>query len=82
VTPTVPGLVPVQTLKIDEYPHEFWDGERRVGVVELDGDRVWELLPGLLILLEAADDIVKRGCAPEVLLLQPELLTTLEAVKN
>jgi hypothetical protein len=50
-----------------------------VRVVQLNGDRVGELLPRLLALLEAADDVVQRGGAPEVLLLQAELLTTLEA---
>jgi hypothetical protein len=52
-----------------------------MGIVELNGDRVGELLPGLLALFEAADNIVERGSAPEVLLLQAELFTALEAGK-
>jgi hypothetical protein len=51
-----------------------------VCVVELNGDRVGELLPGPLVLLEAADNIVKRGSTPEILLFQSELLATLKAV--
>lgn len=29
-------LVPVQTLHIHQDPHQFWDGQSRVGVVQLD----------------------------------------------
>jgi hypothetical protein len=79
---TVPGLVPIQALKINQNPHKFGDGEGWMGIVELDGDRVGELLPSLLVLLEAADNIVKRGGTPEVLLLQSELLPAFEAVES
>jgi hypothetical protein len=43
-------------------------------LVELNGDVVGQLVPRLVELLEAADDVGQRGRAPEVLLLQPELL--------
>jgi hypothetical protein len=76
---TAPRIIPLQTLNIDEYPLELGNGESWVSVVQLNGDRVGELLPRLLALLETADDIVQRGCAPEVLLLQAELLSTLKA---
>jgi hypothetical protein len=49
-------------------------------IVELDSDRVGELFPRPLVLLEATDDIVERCGAPEVLLLETEFLSTLEAV--
>lgn len=51
-----------------------------MGVVKLNGDLVGEFGPGTLSLLEPANDIEERGSAPEVLLLQTELLTTLKAV--
>jgi hypothetical protein len=51
-----------------------------VSVVELNSDLVGELVPGALALLEAADDVVERGSAPEVLLLQAKLFTTVEAL--
>jgi hypothetical protein len=79
---TVPRIVPLQTLNIDEDPQKLGNGKSRVSVVELDGDRVGELLPGLLALLEATDNVVERGSAPEVLLLQAELLTAFEAGKG
>jgi hypothetical protein len=74
---TAPRIIPIQALDIDQYPQKFRDGERRVRIVKLDGDRVGELLPGLLALLESADDVVERGSAPEVLLLQSKLFTAL-----
>jgi hypothetical protein len=79
---TVPRIVPLQALNIDEDPQKLGDGESWVSVVELDGNRVGELLPGLLALLEATDNVVERGSAPEVLLLQAELLTAFEAGKG
>jgi hypothetical protein len=77
---TAPRIIPLQTLNVDEYPQKLGNREGRMGVVELDSDGVGELLPSLLALLESTDDIVQRGSAPEVLLLQTELLTTLEVV--
>jgi hypothetical protein len=79
---TVPRIVPLQALNIDEDSQKLGDGESWVSVVELDGDRVGKLLPGLLALLEATDNVVKRGSTPEVLLLQAELLTAFEAGKD
>jgi len=32
-----PGIVPRNLLLIDENAHEFWNGESRMGVVELNG---------------------------------------------
>jgi hypothetical protein len=78
---TRPRIVPLQTLDINENPLELGDRKSWMSVVELDGDRVGEFLPGFLALLEAADNIVERGSAPEVLLLQAELFTALEAGK-
>lgn len=49
-------------------------------VTYLDGNCVRELLPGLLGLLEAAYDIAERSSAPEVLLLQSQLLTTVQVI--
>lgn len=51
-----------------------------MGIVELDGDLVGELLPGALGLLKAAHNIIERCCHPEVLLLQSQLFTLLQVV--
>ena len=33
----IPGVIPWHILFIDENTHEFWNGKRRVCVIELDG---------------------------------------------
>ena len=30
-------LVPVQSFQVHQNPHQLWDGQRGVGVIELDG---------------------------------------------
>jgi hypothetical protein len=64
---------------IDQYPLKLRNSERWVSIVELDSDLVRELIPGALGLLEATDDVVEGSSAPEVLLLQAKLLTSVEA---
>ena len=77
---TVPCIVPVETLNVDQNPLKLWDGQSWVSIVKLDSYLVRELFPRALALLEAANDIIERGSAPEVLLLETKLLTTLEVV--
>lgn len=79
---TVPRIIPIKSLDIDQYPLELGNSERWVGVVQLDGDLVGEFLPRALTLLETSDNVVERGCTPEVLLLQAELLTAVEATQR
>lgn len=73
----VPGLIPVETFEIDQNTLQLHHSERRMSVIELNGDLAGELGPGALGLLEATDNVIERGSNPEVLLLQAELLSTL-----
>lgn len=66
---TAPCLIPLQALNIDQYSLKLGNGQCRVSVVELNRDLVGEFLPGALTLLETSYNVVKRSCAPEVLLL-------------
>ena len=50
-----------------------------MGVVQLDCDLLVELLPWTVGFLEAADNVIQRCSTPEVLLLQTELLTAIQA---
>lgn len=75
---TVPGIIPLQPFDINQDSEKLRNGKGWVGIVELDSDLVGKLLPGALALLESADDVVERRGTPEVLLLQPELLSTLQ----
>lgn len=56
---TVPRIIPVKSLDIDQYPLELGNSQCRVGVVELDGDLVGEFLPRALALLETSDNVVE-----------------------
>ena len=38
----LPGLVPVEFVLVDQQAHQLGDGQRRMGVVELDRDLVGE----------------------------------------
>lgn len=51
-----------------------------MGIVELDGYLVRELVPGTLGLLEPADNVMQRRRHPEVLLLETQLLSSVEVV--
>lgn len=51
-----------------------------MGIIQLNGNLIWELSPGALRLLESSNNVIKRGSNPEVLLLQTKLLTTIEIV--
>lgn len=76
----VPRLIPLELLEVDKDALELDNGQRRVRVVQLDGDLVGELPPGAFGLLETTDNVVEGRGHPEVLLLQAELLSTLQVV--
>lgn len=76
----VPSLIPLETLEINKDALQLDNGKRGVGIIELDGNLIGELAPGALRLLEAANNVVKRGGNPEVLLLEAQLLASLEVV--
>lgn len=38
----IPSSFPRQSFYIDQNPHQLWDGEGGMGVVQLDGNFIWE----------------------------------------
>ena len=70
----LPGLVPVEPVDVDRMPHQLGDGDRRMGVVELDRDLVGEVLDRAELLDVAADEVLQRGRDEEILLAQAQLL--------
>ena len=76
----VPCLLPVKALEIHKDTLELDNSQSRVGVVELDGDLVGELLPCALGLLETTDNVVEGSGNPEVLLLETKFLSAVEVV--
>ncbi len=75
-----PSFVPLETLEVNEDALQLDNRQRRVGIVELDGDLLGEFLPRAFRLLEATDDVVERGGDPEILLLEAQLLAAVEVV--
>ena len=67
-----PRIVPAEFLAVYKKSHEFRDGDGRMGVVQLDGDKIGESVEGLALLAVAAKYIVQGGGNKEILLLEPE----------
>lgn len=76
----IPSLIPLKSLNINQNALQLNDGKRRVSVIELDSNLLRELLPRALRLLETTNNIVQRCSNPEVLLLETQLLTSLQVV--
>ena len=70
----VPRLVPAEPGLVEEDPHQLGDGQRGVGVVELDRDLVGEGLPVVAAGAEPPDDVGERAADQEVLLREPQPL--------
>ncbi len=75
-----PRLGPFQTFDVDQNSLQFHDCQRRMRIVQLDGHHVRKLRPRLLGLLKPADDIKQRCRAPEILLLQTQLLSAIQVI--
>ena len=76
----IPGLVPFQTFDIDKDTLKLDNRKGRVSIIQLNGNHVWESRPCFVRFLKTSDDIVQRGGAPEVLLLQAQLFAAFEVV--
>ena len=71
----LPSEIPVQILLVDEDSHELCDCNRGMCVIELDCRISGQLSPVVAGSLETPDDICKRACNEEVLLLESENLS-------
>ena len=70
----LPGLIPLHEVLVDHDPHQLGDGDRGVGVVELDRDPVAEGVEVAVGEHVAADDVLYRAGGEKILLLEAELL--------
>ena len=70
----VPCLVPAEPGLIEQDPHQLGDGQRRVGVVELDGDLVGQGVPVVAAAAEPRHDVGQRAGDQEILLHEPQAL--------
>ena len=69
-----PGLVPFEAVQVDEDAHQLRDGDRRMGVVELDRGVVAERADVAVLLDVAADEVEQRGGGEEIFLPQAQFL--------
>ena len=67
-----PRIVPAELLAVYKKSHEFRNGDGRMGVVQLDGDKIGKIVEGLALLAVAAENILQGGGNEEILLLEPE----------
>ena len=68
----LPCNIPLEIFDIDEDTLQLDDGERGMGIVQLNGDLIGELCPRTFSLFETTDNVVERRATPKVLLLQTE----------
>ncbi len=69
-----PGLLPTQLFLIQQDAHQFGDGDGGMGVIELDGHFIRQLVEIRVIFSEAVEDVAQRGADEEILLLEAQLL--------
>ena len=71
----IPGLVPAEVRLVEQDSHELGDGQRRVGVVELDGDLPGKRVPVGIGAAEAPHQVRQRARDEEVLLHEAQCLS-------
>ncbi len=69
-----PGLLPADTVNIDQEPHQLRDRDGRVRVVQLDRHLVGELRNVAVLFQVTVDEVLQRGRCEEIFLAQPEFL--------
>ena len=68
-----PGVIPLQHLLVDQHAHQLRDGNGRMGVIELNGHFVRQILPTSVgSFLEAPDHVLDGGRYEKVLLLEAQ----------
>ena len=75
-----PGRIPIDAMLIHQQAHQLGHGNRRVGVVELNGELGVEVRDGQALALEDAEHVLQGAGHEEDLLTQPQPLALLELV--
>ncbi len=70
----LPGLLPRHRVLVDQLPHQFGDGDGRVGVVQLDAEHFMEAFQRQALAFAQAQHVLDRAGHEEILLLQAQLL--------
>ena len=76
----IPGLIPVIAEIIEQHAHQLWNAQHRMGVVELDGDLLMQVVQVRIAAQMPPDDLIDAGAHEEVFLLQAQLLAMLSGI--
>ena len=64
----IPCFVPFKTFFVDKQPHQFGNGNRRVGIVQLNGAKIGETAPVGMNFFITSQNIFQRTGHKEILL--------------
>ncbi|MCY1447658.1 hypothetical protein D9M71_642880 [compost metagenome] len=78
----LPGGVPRHFVLVDEQAHQLGDGDRGVGIVELDRRLLRQVEQAVVHVQVPAQQVLQRGGNEEVFLAQAQLLAGLGAVSR
>ena len=70
----LPRLVPAEIVLVDQQAHQLRYAERRMGVVDVDGQLVGQIGIGVILLIVLFQDALQGGGNQQVLLLQAQAL--------
>ena len=76
----IPGVFPRKTIDVMKEALEFNHGDGRMGIVELDGNLLGEIVPIHVAPAESSDDILQRAGDKEVLLNEAKFLAAFSLV--
>mmetsp|Transcript_21532 Transcript_21532/g.83660 ORF Transcript_21532/g.83660 Transcript_21532/m.83660 type:complete len:662 (+) Transcript_21532:1047-3032(+) len=76
----LPGLVPAQALLVQQQPHQLGGRQRGVGVIQVDGVRLAQVVQRAEFTQMARHQVLQRGADQEGLLLQAQLAAGLGRV--
>ena len=75
-----PGRIPIDAMLIHQQAHQLGHGDRRVGVVELNGELAVEIGNGQALALEDPEHVLQGAGHEEDLLTQPQPLALVQLV--
>ena len=78
----VPGLVEVDAVDVHQEPHQLGDGDRRMRVVQMDRRLVGQREQVAELAEMPLHDVLQRGGREEILLPQPQFLSSLVRIRR
>ena len=76
----LPGPLPFEAVLVDELSHQLGDAQRRMSVVHLDSDFLWELVEVIMVAQELPHYVFESARYHEIFLDQAQLFAGFSAV--